>query len=77
MDLIVSNMDESAQAILAILCGEKNPRRDIALLNAAAALVVAGKTHDLPSGLQVAAHAIESGAGMRTLEGLIRCAAMS
>ena len=76
-DLTVNSVDESAEAILAILRGEKNPRRDIALLNAAAALVVAGKSHDLPSGLQRAAEAIDSGAAMKTFEVLIRCAAIS
>jgi anthranilate phosphoribosyltransferase len=76
-DLTVNSVDESAEAILAILRREKNPRRDIALLNAAAALVVAGKIPDLPSGLQLAAETIESGAAMRTFEALIRCAARS
>ena len=75
-DLTVNSVDESAAAIQEILRGNNSPRRDIAVLNAAAALVVAGKSPDMQPALQLAAEAIDSGAAMRTLETLIRCAAV-
>jgi len=50
-----------------ILAGTPGPRRDIALLNAAAALVVAGKARDFSEGLQVAAESIDSGKARQKL----------
>jgi anthranilate phosphoribosyltransferase len=52
---------ENAAAIRALLAGEKNAFRDIVLLNAAAALTIAGKAKDLKSGAALAASAIDSG----------------
>src|SRR5205085_89883 len=43
--------EENAQALLAVLKGRKGPFRDVAILNAAAALVVAGRTKNLESGV--------------------------
>jgi anthranilate phosphoribosyltransferase len=51
-----------------MLAGETGPRRDVVLLNAAAALEVAGKASDLADGIRIAADAIDSGAAARTLE---------
>jgi anthranilate phosphoribosyltransferase len=59
---------ESAETLLSVLRGEKGPRRDIVLLNAAAALVVTGKAQDLKEGLAVAAHSVDSGAALAALE---------
>ena len=56
-----------------ILAGEKGPRRHIALLNAAAALVVAGKVADLPHALVFAAETVDDGHAEKTLQALIRC----
>jgi anthranilate phosphoribosyltransferase len=52
---------ENAEAIRALLGGAKGAFRDIVLLNAAAALVVADKAGDLKSGARLAAEAIDSG----------------
>jgi len=52
---------ENAQAIRLLLTGEPSPFREIVLLNTAAALIVAGKTTDLKSGISLAAEAIDSG----------------
>ena len=71
-DLQVSSVDESAAAIRSILAGETGPRRDIAVLNAGAALVVAGKATELRAGIEQATAVIASGAATRTLETLIR-----
>jgi len=70
-DLQADTADESAHAIRAILAGEKGPRHDIAVLNAAAALVVAERAADLAAGLTLARQAIDSGAARRTLEMLV------
>lgn len=74
--LLVESPQASAAAIRAILKGEdRGPRRRHALLNAAAALVVAGLADDLPAALPRAAEAIDSGASLRTLEHLVRISA--
>src|SRR5687767_7640775 len=57
-DLQVSSVDESADVISRVLIGEQGPPRDITLLNAAAALVVAGQASDLREGLQRAEDSI-------------------
>jgi anthranilate phosphoribosyltransferase len=49
------------------LQGESGPRRDVVLLNAAAALVIAGRAVDFAGGVRCAADAIDSGAGLRLL----------
>ena len=69
--LRVANAAESAAAIRAILSGEKGPRRDHTLLNAAAALVVAGIADKFGDGVRRAGEAIDSGAAARVLECLI------
>jgi anthranilate phosphoribosyltransferase len=63
--------EENAQAILRLLDGEAGPYRDITLFNAAAALVVAGKTATLTEGVALAARAIDSGAAKKVLAKLI------
>jgi anthranilate phosphoribosyltransferase len=72
-DLQVQSVDESAAVIRSVLNGEKGSPRDICLLNAAAALVIAEVSPDLKSGLERAAHSIDSGAARRSLETLIAC----
>ncbi|MFT5540713.1 MAG: anthranilate phosphoribosyltransferase [Alphaproteobacteria bacterium] len=61
----------NAAAIADMLGGKEGPYRDIVLLNAAAALVVADKADDLKSGVAQAAAAIASGKARETLERLI------
>ena len=51
----------NAVIVRAILAGEKGPKRDIVLLNAAFALVAAGKAADPAEGCAMAAEAIDSG----------------
>ena len=50
----------NAQILTAIFSGEKGPRRDIVLLNAAAVLVTADLAADLPTGIALAAKAIDT-----------------
>ena len=70
-DLRGGDAKTNAAAIRAVLSGEKGPFRDIALLNAAAALIVGGKAANLVDGVALGAHAIESGAAMVALDKLI------
>jgi len=72
-DLLVDSPRASAAAIRAILSGtDLGPRRRHALLNAAAALVVAGLAKHLTDALALATNAIDTGAASRTLEELVR-----
>jgi anthranilate phosphoribosyltransferase len=52
----------NARILTAIFSGERSPRRDIVLLNAAAVLVTADLVPDLPTGIALAAKTIDSGA---------------
>jgi anthranilate phosphoribosyltransferase len=61
---------ENAAALTALLQGEAGPYRDVVLLNAAAALVVAGRAPDLRAGAALAARAIDTGAARRVLDSL-------
>ena len=63
--------DYNAEITRSILNGEEGPRRDIVLLNAAAAIVAGGKAGDLNEGVQVAAEVIDSGKALEKLEGLV------
>ena len=72
-DLQVDSVDSAAEALRLIFAGEKGPRRDIVLLNAAAALVVAGACRDLPHGLITATETVDDGLAQKTLETLVRC----
>jgi anthranilate phosphoribosyltransferase len=71
-DLQVNSATESADVIKRLLAGEKGAPRDIATLNAAAALVVAGATDDLSTALFQAQTAIDDGSARRALESLVR-----
>ncbi len=60
--------EENAEAVRRVLAGDAGPHRDVVLLNAAAALVVAGRSDDLEAGLGTAAAAIDDGRAAATLE---------
>ncbi|MGH9510979.1 MAG: anthranilate phosphoribosyltransferase [Terriglobales bacterium] len=62
---------ENAGIIREVLTGKKSPRRDVVLLNAAAALVVAGKADHFKDALPLAEKSIDSGSAKAKLEGLI------
>jgi anthranilate phosphoribosyltransferase len=70
-DLAGGMAETNAAIAWAILEGEKGPRRDIVLLNAAVTLLVAGLTSDLGEALELAARAIDDGRARRKLEELI------
>ena len=70
-DLLGGSAEDNADAIRKLLAGEKGPFRDVVLLNAAAALVVAGKAGSLKDGVKQAADAIDKGAGRAVLDRLV------
>lgn len=65
------NKEENATIVRAVLGGEKGPRRDVVLMNAAAALVAAGAAQGMAEGIPVAAEAIDSGKAARRLAQLV------
>jgi anthranilate phosphoribosyltransferase len=70
-ELMGGDREENARIIRAILDGEAGAKRDIVLMNSAAALVAGAKARDLKEGVGLAAHAIDSGAALRKLEALV------
>lgn len=71
-DLRGGHPEENALAVRRVLAGERGAHRDIVLLNAAAALVVAGSAGDLAEGLDLAGAAIDDGRAQASLDALIR-----
>lgn len=63
--------EHNAKALLDVLKGKPGPFRDVSLLNAAAALIVAGKAKDLKEGAALAAKSIDSGEAEGRLDRLI------
>ncbi|HUY07475.1 MAG TPA: anthranilate phosphoribosyltransferase [Acidimicrobiales bacterium] len=70
-DLQGGNPAHNAERLRAILSGAAGPQRDIVLLNAAAALVVADIAKDIAAGLALAEESIDSGAALAALDRLI------
>jgi anthranilate phosphoribosyltransferase len=71
-DISGGDAAENAAIIREVLNGRKSPRRDVVLLNSAAALVAAGRTDHLADAISVAAKSIDSGAAARKLDMLVR-----
>ncbi len=70
-DLLVKSPQDSAEVIRGVLAGQEGPARDITVLNAAAALVVADKAPSIAKAIPLAQHAIDSGAAAAALDKLI------
>jgi anthranilate phosphoribosyltransferase len=70
-DLRGGDREENAAIVRHVLAAEAGPRRDIVLMNAAAALVVGGKAQDFKEGVALAAESVDSGAAAAKLAGLI------
>jgi len=71
-DISGGDATENAAIIRAVLDGEKSPRRDVVLLNAAAALVAAGKADRIAEAVSIAVKSIDSGAAAEKLGALAR-----
>ena len=70
-DVAGGSAEENAQLVRLVLAGEKGPRRDIVVLNAAAGLVAADRASDMREGLAIAGEAIDSGAAEACLARLV------
>ena len=70
-DLVGGDARENAKITLAILSGEKGPKRNAVLLNSAAGLYVSGKVESLREGVDLAAEIIDSGKALEQLEKFI------
>jgi anthranilate phosphoribosyltransferase len=71
-DIAGGDAPENAAIIRAVLSGEKSPRRDVVLLNSAAALVAAGEADHILQAVPLAARSIDSGAAAGKLNALVR-----
>lgn len=67
-DLLGGDAQKNADITIDILEGKKGPKRDITVMNAAAALITAGKTEDLKEAAGLASEAIDAGAALKKLE---------
>jgi anthranilate phosphoribosyltransferase len=63
--------DENARIAVKIFAGEKGPKRNVVLINAAVALMAAGKAGDIAEGVRLAETSIDSGAARDKLDSLI------
>ena len=71
-DLNGGDADENATITREILSGTLNgARRDVVVLNASAALVAGGRAQNLPEGIRLAEHSLDSGSAQRVLDHLI------
>ncbi len=71
-DLLGGTPEENAEITRDILSGKQNSaRRDVVILNAAAALVATGKVDDFPAGIQLANESIDSGAALKVLNNFV------
>ena len=70
-DLRGGDPAHNAAALRDLLAGERGAYRDIVMMNAAAAFLVADKVETLREGIALAGQAIDSGAAQRALEGLV------
>ncbi|HET8676814.1 MAG TPA: anthranilate phosphoribosyltransferase [Blastocatellia bacterium] len=70
-DIQGGDAEENARIILEVLQGTPGPRRDIVLMNAAAALVASSKVEGFQEGIAAATESIESGKAMAKLQSLI------
>ncbi|MGZ4837786.1 MAG: anthranilate phosphoribosyltransferase [Terriglobales bacterium] len=71
-DIAGGGVQENAAIIRAIVDGEKSARRDVVLLNTAAALVAAGRADNISDGIPQAAASLDSGAARAKLEALVK-----
>ncbi|MCF6150054.1 MAG: anthranilate phosphoribosyltransferase [Candidatus Kuenenia sp.] len=70
-DLLVNSPEESADAIKEIFDGVRSPKRNVVLLNAAAAIIAGGKAKNFPQGIEIASQSIDEGMAKESLQKLI------
>ena len=69
-DLQGGDVNDNVQIIRDLLDGHGGPKRDIVLMNAAAALVAANHASDFKEGIRLAAQSLDSGAARKKLQAL-------
>ena len=70
-DLKGGDAAANAEIVLAVLDGRRGAPRDVVLLNAGAALFVAGRAESVPAGVKLAGAAVDSGAARATLDRMV------
>jgi anthranilate phosphoribosyltransferase len=73
-DIAGGDAVENAEIIREVLRGKKSPRRDVVILNSAAALVAAGRAEHIAEAIPLAAKSIDSAAAAAKLDALVRFA---
>lgn len=71
-DLMGKDAIENAAIIQKILKGEKGPKRDIVILNSAAAFYISGKAKNIEEGIGLAKRSIDSGSALKVLQNLVK-----
>lgn len=71
-DIAEGDLSENAKFITDVLDGVKGPRRDIVVLNSAAALYVSGKARNISDGIRLAKESIDSGSAKNILSDLVK-----
>ncbi len=74
-EIVGGSPEDNAKVVRSVLAGEQGPARDISLLNAGAAILVAGRAQDMAGGVAEAAEAVDSGAAREVLESLVALSA--
>jgi anthranilate phosphoribosyltransferase len=70
-DLKGGDAEVNASALRRVLDGQRSAYRDVAVLNAAATLVISGRTHDLGEAVRLAQSSVDSGAARARLDDLV------
>ena len=70
-DLAGGSAAENAVMVTHLLEGERGPRRDVVLFNAAAALLVAGRASSMAEGVSLAATSVDTGRAAGALAAMI------
>ena len=70
-EIQASDAEQSASILRDVLAGETGAARDVVLLNAAAALLAANMVLSIPTGVEIAADAIDTGSAMRRMQAFV------
>jgi anthranilate phosphoribosyltransferase len=71
-DISGGDAADNAAIVREVLSGKRSPRRDVVVLNSAAAMVAAGRVDHVKDGIPLAVRSLDSGAAAERLEGLVR-----
>lgn len=71
-ELVGGDKEENAIILKNVLQGAQGPKRNVAILNAALAIVCSGKSNSIENGISLAEQSIDSGAAMQKLDQLVK-----